>query len=199
MYDRSKSIGASDAVHIQSGKWAELYDRKQSTDVPQYGLPAELGKYLEPFNVGCFERETGRSVFIDPEWPTKPLRLAEYPWCTYLPDGLLEPEESDDLTICTGEAFILIPFEAKCINMMWNPALLLRKYMPQLQHAMRVMSAPYCYFSVLYLNTKFEVTKIDYDEPFDDALFEKEKLFYWHLEQGIRPPEYKGKRAGWIE
>ena len=191
MYDRSKTIGASDAVHIQSGQWAELYDRKATPEPPDYGLPAELGKRLEPFNIELFERDTGREVFVDDDWGSNPLRLVEYPWCTYLPDGLIQADE-DELV---GDDFI-VPFEAKCINMMWKPDNLLTKYMPQLQHAMRVTQSPYCYFSVIYLNTRYEWTKVEYDPPYDDALFEKEKLFQWMLETGTRPPEKKGRR--WV-
>ena len=193
MYDRSKTIGASDAVHIQAGNWAELYDRKTSPDAPDYGLAAELGHVLEPFNLELFTRETGIEVLTDARWQHDPMRLGDsngLEWCTYLPDGLCDSKDSDEFHT------MVIPVEAKCINMMWQPANLLAKYMPQLQHAMRVMGAPYCYFSVLYLNTKYEVTKIDYDPPYDDALFEKEKLFQWMLETGTRPPEKKGRK--WI-
>ena len=190
MYDRSKTIGASDAVHIQAGNWAELYDRKTSPEPPDYGLAAELGHVLEPFNLELFTRETGSQVATDPEWQESPFwyrdiqgsKFTDYEWCTYLPDGLCEEG--------------IIPVEAKCINMMWRPENLLAKYMPQLQHAMFVMGAPYCWFSVLYLNTKYEVTKIPYDPPYDDALFEKEKLFQWMLETGTRPPEKKGRK--WV-
>jgi predicted phage-related endonuclease len=196
MYDRSKTVGASDAVHIQAGDWAELYDRKISQDSPSYGLAAELGHRLEPFNLELFERDTGREVHVDDNWGSDPLRLAEHPWCTYLPDGLLQQDTDDHMTIDDDEFFI--PIEAKCINMMWKHENLLAKYMPQLQHAMRVTRSPYCIFSVLYLNTKYEWTKVEYDPPYDDALFEKEKTFQFMLERGIRPPEYKGKRAGWV-
>jgi len=194
MYDRSKTIGASDAVHIAAGQWAELYDRKTHPEPPDYGLAAELGKRLEPFNLELFEDDTGREVFVDDNWGSDPLRLVEYPWCTYLPDGLLCQEEDDNITIHDDEFFI--PLEAKCINMMWNPANLLRKYMPQLQHAMRITRSPYAIFSVIYLNTKYEWIKVNYDEPYDDALFEKENLFQWFLEQGVRPPEKKGRK--WV-
>jgi hypothetical protein len=122
------------------------------------------------------------------------MRLAEHPWCTYLPDGLLAQEEDDNITIFDDEFFI--PLEAKCINMMWKPENLLKKYMPQLQHAMRITRSPYCIFSVIYLNTRYEWTKIPYDPPYDDALFEKEKLFHWFLETGKRPPQKKGRK--WI-
>jgi len=111
------------------------------------------------------------------------MRLAEHPWCTYLPDGLLMPEDSDYLLLTTKEEGprtiddYFIPIEAKCINMMWKHDNLLAKYMPQLQHAMRITKSPYCIFSVLYLNTKYEWTKVEYDPPYDDALFEKEKTF----------------------
>lgn len=195
MYDRSKTIGASDAVHIQKGDWAELYDRKTSPDASDYALAAELGHRLEAFNLELFERETGRQIAVDDNWGSDPERLAEHPWCTYLPDGLLCPLKDDDITIFGDDFFI--PFEAKAVNMMWKPANLLAKYMPQLQHAMRVMKSPYAIFSVIYLNTRYEWVKVEYDEPYDNALFEKEKLFQFHLERGIRPPEYQGKRKGW--
>ena len=194
MYDRSKSVGASDAVHIQSGQWAELFDRKQSSDPPDYGLAAELGHRLEAFNLELFTRETGREVATYRDWEDNPLRLAEYDWCTYLPDGLLGQQLDDNITIFDDEFFI--PIEAKCINMMWKHQNLLAKYMPQLQHAMRVMQSPYCIFSVIYLNTRYEWTKVEYDPPYDDALFEKEKLFHWMLETGTRPPQKKGRK--WI-
>ena len=211
MYDRSKRVGASDAVHIQVGDWAQLYDRKTSSDSPDYGLAAELGHRLEAFNLELFERDTGREVYVDDNWGSDPRFLHDHPWCTYLPDGLLCQEEDDDIaswrtnrTSIFGEPVddeedFFIPFEAKAINMMWKPELLLKKYMPQLQHAMRVMKAPYSIFSVIYLNTRYEWTKVEYDEPYDDALFEKEQTFQFMLDRGIRPPEYKGKRAGWIE
>lgn len=194
MYDRSKTIGASDAVHIQAGKWAELYDRKTSSDAPDYGLPAELGHRLEAFNLELFERDTGREIHVDDNWGSDPLRLADEYWCTYLPDGLLNPLPDECLTITDDEYFI--PFEAKAVNMMWRPENLLKKYMPQLQHAMRVMKAPHAIFSVIYLNTRYEWIKVDYDPPYDDALFEKEKLFQWFLETGKRPPEKKGRK--WV-
>jgi len=187
MYDRRMSIGASDAVHIQAGQWAELWDRKQSRDEPDFGLPAEIGKVLEPFNLELFVRETGLDLTIDPDWSITPYESPDATWCKFLPDALIFEHDHDGR---------LIPVEAKCINMWWKPANLLRKYMPQLQHAMRVMGSPYCYFSVLYLNTTYEVTKIMYDPPYDDALFEKEKLFYWFLESGTRPPEKKGR--AWV-
>jgi len=185
MYDRSKSVGASDAVHIQAGDWAALYDRKQDDTPPQYGLAADIGHALEELNRELFEAETGRAICYEQEWDMAPFRLAGHDWCTYLPDGL-----------CLMRDELILPFEAKAINMMWKPHLLLRKYMPQLQHAMRVMKAPHCYFSVIYLNTKHEITTVKYDPPYDKALFDRESLFEWHLRKGIRPPEKKGRN--WI-
>ena len=183
MYDRSKTIGASDAVHINEGNWAELFDRKTSPDSPSYPLPAELGHILEPFNRELFERDTGFEIAFDNEWEVDPYRLEGTEWCTYLPDGLIDGN---------------IPFEAKAVNMMWKPENLLKKYMPQLQHAMRVMNAPFAYFSVIYLNTRYEWIKVEYDEPFDLALREREESFLYWLNKLERPPEYKGKRKGWV-
>ena len=203
MYDRSKTVGASDAVQIQLGQWAKLFDQKQILPIneqhppepPEYALAAEIGHRLEPYNLELFERETGRQVHVDDNWGSDPFTMADNSWCTYLPDGLLQQEKGQAITIFADEFFI--PIEVKCINMMWKPANLLTKYMPQLQHAMRVMQSPYCIFSVIYLNIKYEWINVNYDSPYDDALFEKEKLFQWFLETGTRPPEYLGKRKGW--
>ena len=187
MYDRSKTIGASDAVLIAAGQWAELYDRKTSPDAPSYPLPARIGHACEAVNREWFEQETNIRVDWLPEWQSKPITSEIYPWMKYLPDGLVE------------EDGLVVPWEGKAVNQMWQPHLLINKYTPQLLHQMRVMNAPFAYLSVLYLNTKWDYYKIEWDEPAADALLEQEKLFLWHLEEGIRPPEYKGKRKGWIE
>ena len=139
---------------------------------------------MEAFNLELFTRETGLDLLIDPSWQETPIQHRTHEWCKFLPDALLNQPGAQ------------IPVEAKCINMMWKPANLLAKYMPQLQHAMRVVGAPHCYFSVIYLNTRYEQHKIEYDPPYDDALFEKEKLFQWMLETGTRPPQKKGRK--WI-
>jgi hypothetical protein len=65
--------------------------------------------------------------------------------------------------------------------------------MPQLQHGMRVISRDHCYFSVIYLNTRYEWTEVWYDPIYDNALFEKEQLFMWFLENDKRPPQKKGR------
>lgn len=190
MYDRRRTVGGSDAVHIQAGHWAELFDRKTSTDSNEYPLAAELGHTLEPFNRTLFEREIGLELIFDEQWQEQPFVLPGSDWCTYTPDGLV------DQKLGQGKHESYIPFEAKAVNMMWKPENLLAKYMPQLQHAMRVMNAPYAYFSVIYLNTRYECIEVPYDEPYDMALFEREKLFMWHLESGVRPPEKKGRK--WV-
>lgn len=177
MYDRRKTIGASDAVLIHEGKWAELYDRKATSDRPSYSLPASIGIELESLNRRWFTRETGLQILYNPKWHEAPFTWAFNPWCTYLPDGL-----------CTsGEQTQNIPFEAKAVNSFWKPSALLRKYMPQLQHAMRAMSAPIAHFSVIYLNTKWEHTIVNYDPIYDQELIRLERAFLWHLIEGIRP------------
>lgn len=190
MYDRTKTIGASDAVMIGAGDWAELFDRKTAKErsASNYPLAAELGHKLEAFNLELYTRSSGHTVYVDSKWQEKPLTLPGFDWCTYLPDGMVERDTNG-----------LIPIEAKAVNMMWNPINLLNKYMPQLQHAMRVTATPSCIFSVIYLNTRYEYTEIPYDPPYDNELFEKEQLFHYLLINGIRPPEYGGKRKGWIE
>lgn len=193
MYDRSKSIGASDAVLIHEGKWAELYDRKTSSEPFTAPLPARIGHALEELNRDIFVEETKIPIEWRDEWRDTPITHVDYPWMKYLPDGmvgLLDPE--------TDEITQYVPWEGKAVNMMWKPANLIKKYTPQLLHQMRVMNAPFAYFSVLYLNNKWERYIITYDEPAADELLEQEKLFMFMLERGIRPPEFQGKRKGWV-
>lgn len=185
MYDRSKTIGASDAVHIWAGEWAALFDRKTSSDAADYPLPAQIGHALEPLNRTLFMQETSLQIQYDEAWAMNPMTHEKHDWIRYLPDGLVTTEG------------MTIPFEAKAVNMMWKPENLLAKYMPQLQHAMYVTHAPMCYFSVIYLNTRYELTTVEFDPIFMDELLEKEELFYFMLERGIRPPEFQGKRKGW--
>jgi len=203
------TVGASDAVYIQSGDWAKLWDIKQATTRPQMGLAARIGIECEPLNRAMFTEQTGLELIYSLTWHESPFQLKGEEWYTYLPDGLLK-DTSDESDIIVGPNVVnvrktelqeenrFIPFEGKAINGMWQPHLLLKKYMPQLQHAMRVLDAPYAYFSVIYLNTKWEQQKILYDEPYADALFEKEKLFHWFQTENKRPPEWAGKRKGWI-
>lgn len=186
MYDRSKSIGASDAVLIAAGQWAELYDRKTSPDALSYSLPARIGHACEAVNRRWFERERSISVEYEEIWQTEPITHPDYEWMKYLPDGLVMDDHH------------FIPWEGKAVNMMWQPHLLVKKYTPQLLHQMRVIAAPFAYLSVLYLNTKWDYYKIEWDEPAADELLEQEKQFMWHLENEVRPPEYKGKRKGWV-
>ena len=197
MYDRSKTIGASDAVHIAAGDWAALYDRKTSSDAPSYSLPARIGKACEALNREWFTQETGIPVIYDEIWDKgTPVTHPDYEWMKYLPDGLVD---SDPAKLLEHPPSFEIPWEGKAINGMWRPHLLIKKYTPQLLHQMRVMDAPFAYLSVLYLNTRWEFYQVEWDEPAADALLEKELAFLWHLQKGIRPPEYKGKRVGWIE
>lgn len=196
MYDRSKSIGASDAVLIAAGQWAELYDRKNTPpDALSYPLPARIGHACEAVNREWFEQETGIHVVFEEVWDVdqaEPIEHAEYPWMKYLPDGVV------DHKLDSG-AEVVVPWEGKAVNGMWQPHLLIKKYTPQLLHQMRVIAAPFAYLSVLYLNTKWDYYKIEWDEPAADELLEQEKQFMWHLENEVRPPEFKGKRKGWIE
>lgn len=184
MYDRTKSIGASDAVMIYEGNWPELYDRKTATDYAQRPLAAEIGKELEDLNRRWFERETGIRVHYNELWTDTPLFDLHHTWRKYSPDGLIRKVETDKTPPNLISTAI---FEAKAVNPYWKPSNLLRKYMPQLQHGMRVARTNLAYFSVIYLNIKWEFTEVPYDPAYDLALFEMEIAFLWYLTEGVRP------------
>ncbi len=173
MYDRSESIGGSDAVRISEGKWAKLYDSKHTPDDLSGVLPVQIGHALEPLNRTWFSLQTGIPVAYEEEWTEYPIRHADYPWMAYLPDGLIDDK---------------IPFEAKAVNAFWTETNLIKKYYPQLQHQMRVMNAPHAYLSVFFGNQRFKYFKIPYDPIAADELLRQEELFMWFLTNGQRPP-----------
>ena len=190
MYDRSTSVGASDAVMLAQGKWAELFDRKNTPpDALRASLPARIGHACERMHREWFAEQAGIPVEFDEIWGTEPVRHSERDWMCYLPDGLVR------------EDHYLIPWEGKALNLNWqyNLPTLLERYRPQLQHQMMVMNAPHAYFSVLFLNTHWHWWKIEYDQILADQLWEQEELFHWMLTRGIRPSEWQGKRKGWKE
>ena len=180
MYDRSTTIGASDAVYIAEGRWAELYDQKRnpSPDALSDVLPVQIGKATEGLNLTWFARESGHEYGCHTD-PDKPYVNPNAKWCVALPDAIIEDPDGT-----------LIPVECKHVNQFWNPTNLKAKYLPQLLHQMRVLGSPSCYLSVIYGNgTKYEYYRIEYDPIADAELERQEELFYWFLSNEQRPPE----------
>lgn len=175
MYNRSKTIGASDAPMIATGQWRELYDRKTGEIPYEPILAAEIGKELEDLNRRWFQDQTGLKVNYNKDWEDEPLRLAGYDWYCYTPDGLV------------WENNLAVPLECKALNPYWIHENAINKYMPQLQHGMAVQGTDYCYFSVIYLNFKIVIEKIYFDPMMHEKLFNQEKMFHWHLTEGVRP------------
>lgn len=177
MYDRSNTIGASDAPMIWQGEWGELYDRKKAlpTDEPiELPLAARIGTALQGLHIDYFNEQTQLNAepYLDEEHP---FISRTDPYIVALPDALVR-----DWTA-------LRPLEVKAVNPFWRPTNLLQKYMPQLQHQMRVLESDFCYFSVIYLNIRWESTVVWYDPIMDDQLLRMQRQFYWHLDNNIRP------------
>lgn len=185
MYDRSKTIGASDATYIAEGRWAELFDTKSNplSDALSGVLPVQVGKATEQVNLDWFEREAGISVARYGN-EDEPFKHSSHPWMCCLPDGLATVQIKDFGLLDT------IPIEAKHVNQFWNPRNLIAKYTPQVLHQMMIFSAPFAYLSVIYGNgLKYDFYKIDYDPIAADELLRQEELFMWFLDHNIRPPE----------
>lgn len=183
MYDRSKTIGASDAVYIAQGKWAELYDLKKNPDPDALSrvLPVQIGKTTEQLNLDWFAQEAG-ALLVRYGNEDEPFVSQMYDWQVCLPDALWERT--------LGHAHYEIPVEAKHVNQFWNPRNLIAKYTPQLLHQMMVLNAPWSFLSVIYGNgSKYEYYKIEYDDIAATELLKQEELFMWFLENDQRPPE----------
>ena len=184
MYDRSKTIGASDAVYIAEGRWAELYEAKQNPDRDALRdvLPVQVGKRTEGLNLDWFTRELVAELRRYHSETDEPIVSQMYDWQVCLPDAVWLRK--------VGEAHYEIPIEAKHVNQFWNPRNLINKYMPQLLHQMMVLNAPYAFLSVIYGNgSKYEYYKIDYDDIAATELLRQEELFMWFLTNQQSPPE----------
>jgi hypothetical protein len=183
MYDRSKTIGASDAVYIAEGRWAELFDIKKDLSLDRLSdvLPVQIGKVTQDLNLDWFQRDWSTQLIRYGD-EDSPERNRSLDWMVCLPDAVLPHK--------IGHAEYNIPVEAKHVNQFWNPRNLIAKYTPQLLHQMVVLEAPYAYLSVIYGNgSKYEYYLIDYDDIAASELLKQEELFHWFLENNQRPPE----------
>lgn len=197
MYDRSKTIGGSDAVMIHAGQWAELYDQKTSSGALSVALPAAIGQACEPLNREWFMQETSLRVHHNKDWADRPIPHPHFAWMVFTPDGLINLDEKDPFdferldnrTILYGGDVEI--FEAKAVTPWWNETNLVNKYRPQLQHGMMVTGARKAHLSVFYLNNKWVHYEIPFDPIAAENLLRQEELFMEYLLAGERPPTLK--------
>lgn len=179
MYDRTHTIGGSDAVKVWRGEWPELYELKRepaAQELLNQSLPVNIGKALEDFNRKWYFDHTDFPVRYSTQWKNEPFTSEKYKWRRATPDGLVLIQNTEHI------------WEAKAVNPFWNPANLIELYRPQLMHLMDVTSLKdYAILSVLYLNNRWEKYHIPYDPEMAAQLLKMEKAFYWHLELNIEP------------
>jgi predicted phage-related endonuclease len=176
---RRKGLGGSDANVIAGGdeaKLLQLYQEKRgeatSEDLSDV-IPVLMGTVTEPLNRYIYTKRTGRKISSVGESHTHPIR-------TFMRVSL------DGLT--TTETNALAVYEAKHVNPFnFDIDTILRKYQPQLQHAMICTAAPHAYLSVLVGTQRWECLEVPADPYYMEELIEMEAAF-WECVQTGKPP-----------
>jgi len=129
----------------------------------------QMGTWTEPLNRHWFEKHTGISVEI----PLDPFVHDQHAFMRANLDGL-----------CDDEAVV---FEAKHVSA-WDKAdKVVSRYYPQLQHCMAVVGSQMAYLSVFYGNNQWDYYTVQRDEDYLAELIERERAFWWHVENDSEP------------
>jgi len=173
---RSKGVGGSDAKVCMDGNAEKLerlrleklghIEREDLSEV----LPVQIGIFTEPFNKHWFTKITGRETFE----AERTLFHKEHKFMLANLDGYT--------TTLNGDQAV---FEAKHVNQFSKMDQVATTYYPQAQHYLAVTGLEYLVFSVLVGTLDFETFEITRDDKYIATLIEREKLFWWHVENDV--------------
>jgi putative phage-type endonuclease len=169
---RKLGIGGSDAKAIMEGAWYDLWavktGRQESPDLSD-NVAVQVGSWTEPLNIDFFERWAGKSVMRGME----PVVHSTHTFMRCNLDGW---NDSDNAVV-----------EAKHVSAWDKPDNVVSRYYPQLQHMMEVTGAAIAYLTVIYGNNKWEWYAVERDADYIAELIERERAFWWHVEQDEAP------------
>lgn len=178
---RRRYIGGSDANIIMNGTdeqrhqlWLVKTGKAQPDDLDDV-FQVQLGTFTEPFNLAWFAKKTGLTLI-----ESAPVVASQYEWMRCQADGL------------TVDAIV----ECKHTNERSSTDDVVKRYQPQLQHAMFCYGRPRAFLSVIKGNT-YDYAEVDFDPVYADALIAAEKDFWdcvvFQLPPGgapvVAPPE----------
>jgi putative phage-type endonuclease len=170
--ERAKGIGASDAKAIMEGAWYDLWAVKTGRqDPPDLSdvLAVQMGTWTEPLNLYWFGKVTGKDVATG----FQPVVSSQHPFMRANLDGWCEAD--------------VAVFEAKHVSAWDKPDNVVSRYYPQLQHLMCVTETGVAYLSVFYGNNKHEWYAVERDDDYIADLVERERAFWWHVENDQQP------------
>lgn len=170
--ERAQGIGGSDAKRIMEGDWHALWLEKTGRAEPEdlsNVLQVQLGTWTEPFNLHWFSRQTGKGVSTG----MAAVVHGEHTFIRCNLDGWCDADEA--------------VVEAKHVSAFDKPDAVVSRYYPQLQHMMAVTGADVAYLTVIYGNNKHEWYQVERDADYLAELIERERAFWWHVEQDEAP------------
>lgn len=168
---RTGFIGGSDCVKIMQGEWLELWQvktgRMQSADLSDV-LPVRLGIWTESFNLQWFERQ----------------------YNCVLRNHQMEYEKNIGGVPAKGTIDAMFDYqivEAKHTNAFTNMEEQLERYMPQIQLYCHLAGADGVYLSVLFGNSKWEATFVNYDEDYFNSMWAVVSDFWGYVVRDEEP------------
>jgi predicted phage-related endonuclease len=179
---RYQGIGGSQAKMIMDGNWLELWEEKTKrrppldlTDV----FKVQLGINTEAFNLAWLEKTTGWTL----HYPTNPAptwRHIIHKFMLCHPDALATVNDIPSV------------IDAKHLSPMapWNTEEdALKRYYWQGQHNMIVLDRPQFYLSCIWGNEFGTPLLLKANGDHQALLIEREKAFWWHVENDKAPNE----------
>jgi predicted phage-related endonuclease len=171
---RRNFIGGSDAHHIISGDWQELWEiktgRREYQDLSDI-LAVMMGVYTEPFNLAWYARRTGRSLTRCGEQVVHP----QLPFLGVTLDGMSETEDGHPATV-----------QAKHVGNA-DEAMELR-YTAQNHHEAACMGVEHYIMSVFVGNNKWVLIEREVDPFFTEEYLSKCQEFWQYVELDVPPP-----------
>jgi predicted phage-related endonuclease len=176
---RKSGIGGTDAKKIMDGDWRELWEekteRRESMDLTDT-FKVQLGINTEEFNLQWLTKVTGWNLQYH---HGKTFYHPEHTFMLCHPDAL-----------ATDIAHVNMVIDAKHLGPYapWNnEEIVTQRYFWQAQHNMLVLERPCFILSCIWGNEWRDYLIIKADPSQQKLLIEREKAFWWHVEDDSLP------------
>lgn len=187
--DRNKSLGGSDMLRIMEGDWHQLWlektGRVRQEDLSDV-LPVQLGIFTEEFNISWFQK-------------TVPFDCTVLPDVRYHQSKVFQDEDPlplratlDGIAKAESQSYVL---ECKHTNERNRMADVVERYMPQVQLYMYMSGLKSSYLSVIFGNSRYECTKINYNKDYTIDMLRFASSFWWLVTEDREPTSADSEEA----
>lgn len=187
--DRNKSLGGSDMLRIMDGDWHQLWlektGRVEQEDLSDV-LPVQLGIFTEEFNIEWFKKTVAFNCVVYPN--------VRYHQINEHVDEHPVPLRAtlDGIARSGDDSYVL---ECKHTNERNRMSDVVEKYMPQIQLYMYMSGIKSSYLSVIFGNSRYECTKINYNHDYTTDMLHFAASFWWLVVEDREPTSADSEEA----